>query len=45
MTLQQLGSRNIETNTMTVDEFFDELIKSITDTEGNTRNTNLEKLP
>jgi hypothetical protein len=37
MILQQLDSRNFETNTMTVDEFFDELIKSITSTEGNTR--------
>ena len=45
MTLQQLGSRNVEANTMTVDEFFDELINSITNTEGNTRNNNLEKLP
>ena len=45
MTLQQLGSRNIETKTMTVDEFFDELIKSITNTEGNVRGNSLEKLP
>ena len=37
MTLQQLGSRNIESNTMTVDEFFDELIQSITDIEGHTK--------